>query len=137
MSARSDALLEAASEAESTIALFPQDTDWGSAIAGAMEGLADRLRRMAGKDEAEEQSSRPAAEATPEGPRRRHQLLTLMRDQGGRWKSGTVIAAYRQLGYGHGKRSAQFDLAVLCDQGHLARHDEQGVRYYTVRGGTR
>jgi hypothetical protein len=48
---RAEVLHEAAAVAESTIALFPTDTDWGSAIAGSMEGLAHRLRGMAGSPE--------------------------------------------------------------------------------------
>lgn len=49
---RAEVLGEAAAAAEDTIRLFPEDTDWGSAIAGAMEGLAIRLRRMAGATDA-------------------------------------------------------------------------------------
>lgn len=41
-----EAFLEAAAEAESTVALF-EDSEEGAAAAGAMEGLAIRFRRMA------------------------------------------------------------------------------------------
>ena len=54
---------------------------------------------------------------------------------GGRWTSGRAVPLYHQLGYVGGVRTARFDLEVLRAAGHLVRHDEQGVRYYTLAKG--
>lgn len=53
-----DGLRTAAAEADNASTLFP-DNEWGAAASGSMEGLAIRLRRMAG--EAEEKADAPAA----------------------------------------------------------------------------
>lgn len=133
---RSEALHEAAAEAESLIRLFPQDTDWGAAIAGALEGLAFRLRRKAG-----EKATPAGATATPTDTNRRARLLNEMAYDGGRWKSGDVVAWYKTQGLTElGANTARRDLAALRDSGAITQHDEKGVRFYTrttAKGGTR
>jgi hypothetical protein len=77
-----------------------------------------------------------AGEARPVEVVRQSRLLDEIRAQGGRWASGRVVRAYRQLGYGYGTRTARVDLAVLTTQGHLVQHDEKGRRYFTLNAYT-
>ena len=65
-------------------------------------------------------------------------LLRVVKEQGGRWKSGRARRLYLSLGYGQLSKSiASHDLLVLAAAGHLIRHEADGVRYFTVDGGTR
>jgi hypothetical protein len=69
--------------------------------------------------------------ATPDDATRQVTLLTAIRAEGGRWKAGRARKALAALGYRVAKGTAGADLARLARAGHLARHDEPGVTYYT------
>jgi hypothetical protein len=135
---RAEVLREAATEAESTVALF-EDSDEGAAAAGAMEGLAIRFRRMA--RETEEKSSPAGADATPAGPTGRvAQLLDAIRTARGRWTTVTAFRFYRDhirsldhLPNTQLRAVARGDLRDLAVWGHLIRHEEPGRQYYTLK----
>ncbi|MFI8535442.1 hypothetical protein ACIGMX_34995 [Streptomyces aquilus] len=68
---------------------------------------------------------------------RRAALWQAIQKEGGRWKSGRALRLYRSLGYCRiGKSTASHDLKVLRAAGHLVQHDEDGVRYFTLDGGS-
>lgn len=62
-------------------------------------------------------------------------LLRVVKEQGGRWKSGRARRLYEALGYGRLSKSiASHDLLVLAAAGHLIRHEADGVRYFEPTG---
>lgn len=64
-------------------------------------------------------------------------LLRAVTEQGGRWKSGRACRLYRSLGYGQlAKSTGSHDLKALRAAGHLIQHDVEGVRYFTLDGGS-
>lgn len=68
---------------------------------------------------------------------RRAALLRAIEADGGRWKTGRAIRLYRALGYGPvGKQRASQDLKTLRAAGHLIQHDRDGVRFFTLDGGS-
>lgn len=69
--------------------------------------------------------------ATPDDATRQVTLLTAIRAEGGRWKASRARRTLAALGYDVAKGTAGSDLARLARAGHLIRHDEPGVTYYT------
>lgn len=68
---------------------------------------------------------------------RQDALWQAIQKDGGRWKSGRARRLYRSLGYGHiSKSTASHDLKALRAAGHLVQHDVEGVRYFTLAGGS-
>lgn len=87
-----------------------------------------------------EETTAVAETAAPTDTNRRARLLNEMAYDGGRWKSGDVVAWYGTQGLTSlGTHTARRDLAALRDSGAITQHDEKGVRFYTLttqKGGT-
>lgn len=61
-------------------------------------------------------------------------LLRIIRAQGGEWAPSRVRAAYLSHGYAAPQRTTgTADLHLLCQAGHLDRHETDGRRFYTLR----
>jgi hypothetical protein len=74
-----------------------------------------------------------AREENTPADKRRADLLTAIRAHGGRWKSGRAVRVLRLLGHHPvSPKTAASDLLQLADAGHLVRHEEKGVRWYSV-----
>src|SRR5690606_9981888 len=69
--------------------------------------------------------------ATPDDAARQVAHLPPIGAEGDRCKAGRARKALATLGYRVAKGSAGADLARLARAGHLVRHDEPGVTYYT------
>src|SRR5690606_660694 len=69
--------------------------------------------------------------ATPDDATRQAALPTPSRAAGGRWKAGRPRKPLAALAYRVATGTAGADLARRARAGHLARHDEPGVTYYT------
>ncbi len=85
-----------------------------------------------------EETSSPAAPDDSTVARRTHLARAIQ--QGGRWKSGTVVRWYEEQGYeGLGVQAARADLHALRDARVVVQHDEKGVRWYSLarQGGAR
>jgi hypothetical protein len=87
--------------------------------------------------EAEEKSSRVAADATPDKASAREtrlaQLLDTIRTHGGAWTSGRVMDLRRFTGGPTQRGTASGDLAELHRRGHLSQHGADNGRFYTLR----
>ncbi|MEU3945402.1 hypothetical protein [Streptomyces sp. NPDC029526] len=79
----------------------------------------------------EASAARTAARISRDDSTRQTALLTAIRAEGGRWKAGRARRTLAALGYAVAKGTAGGDLARLARAGHLVRHDEPGVTYYT------
>lgn len=89
--------------------------------------------RAAVQSMCEEKATPAGATATPQLTERQAWLLDEIRVQGGHWKSGRVVNAYRLAYFGTVHvNDARADLIALRDAGHLIQHDESGVRFYTL-----
>ncbi|WP_069769732.1 hypothetical protein [Streptomyces sp. LUP30] len=69
--------------------------------------------------------------------RRRRQLLSVIEEQGGVWKTGDVMRLYRENGWGCCRSTARGDLQVLARQGFLVEHGMVNDRRYVIAGGGR
>lgn len=93
---------------------------------------------LTGWVDATEETSSPAAPDDSTVARRTHLARAIQ--QGGRWKSGTVVRWYEEQGYeGLGVQAARADLHALRDARVVVQHDEKGVRWYSLarQGGAR
>jgi len=66
---------------------------------------------------------------------RRRQLLTVMEEQGGVWKTGDVACLYRERGWGCCRSTARGDLQFLARHGFLTEYGPDNDRAYRVAGG--
>ncbi|MFH9403316.1 hypothetical protein ACH4JS_26725 [Streptomyces sp. NPDC017638] len=87
-----------------------------------------------------EQSSRPAADATPGPTGRVARLLDAIRTSGGRWTTPRALRFYRDnvreldhLPDSRLRTIARDDLRDLAAWGHLVRHEEPGRQFYTLK----
>ena len=65
---------------------------------------------------------------------RRRNLLTVIREQGGVWRTGDVVRLYRAQGWGCCRSTARGDLQYLARQGFLVEHGPEDGRWYTAGG---
>jgi hypothetical protein len=66
----------------------------------------------------------------------RHQnLLTVLREDGGVWKTGEVARLYRERGWGVCRTTARKDLQHLTRRGFVQEHGAQNNRRYVAVGG--
>jgi hypothetical protein len=68
---------------------------------------------------------------------RRAQLLTVIEEQGGVWKTGDVMCLYRQNGWGVCRTTARKDAQHLARHGFLIEHGPENDRSYRAVGGGR
>jgi hypothetical protein len=86
-----------------------------------------RLLHQHASDDADAREENTPAE------KRQADLLTAIRAHGGRWKSGRAVRVLRMLGHHPvSPKTAASDLYQLAEAGHLIRHEEKGVRWYSV-----
>jgi hypothetical protein len=68
---------------------------------------------------------------------RRCNLLAVIREQGGVWRTGDVVRLYQQRGWGCCRSTARGDLRLLARHGFLAEHGADNDRRYRAVGGMR
>jgi len=66
---------------------------------------------------------------------RRRQLLAVIEEQGGGWKTSQVMRLYRQRGWGCCRSTARGDMQLLARQGFLTEHGPDNERTYRLAGG--
>lgn len=66
---------------------------------------------------------------------RRRQLLAVIEEQGGVWKTGDVVRLYRENGWGCCRSTARGDLQLLARQGFLIEQGPDNERTYRLAGG--
>jgi hypothetical protein len=65
---------------------------------------------------------------------RRCNLLAVIREQGGVWRTGDVVRLYQQRGWGCCRSTARGDLHLLARHGFLTEHGLNHDRSYTAGG---
>ncbi|MFC8424004.1 hypothetical protein ACFUN7_24520 [Streptomyces sp. NPDC057236] len=130
-----------------TVTTHPEDGErtalgwrhfWGQWEACAYGEDDYEIHLLVGTADVTEETSSPAAPDNDAVARCAHLARAIQ--QGGRWKSGTVVRWYEANGYvGLDVHTARHDLAVLRESGAIVQHDEKGVRYFTAArdGGSR
>lgn len=108
--------------------------DWAGPIAtllaDAHEAVPELLAEVRRLREAE------AGRAMVRPGSRRDLLLLTVLAEGGEWTVGRVKALYAESDCGHIYRATiRADLGALHRAGHLALHDADGQRFYTLAGG--
>lgn len=105
------------------------------------DATVDHVRQLLHQHAADDAAARAetkgegsrTADATPEGAVRQATLLDAIRaNPGGRWKSGRARRALADAGFEVSRGTAGQDLNRLADAGHLTRHDDKGVTWYTL-----
>lgn len=66
---------------------------------------------------------------------RRQNLLTVLREDGGVWKTGEVARLYRERGWGVCRTTARKDLQHLARRGLLVEYGPDNDRSYRAVGG--